>query len=105
MNTTEIFVRHCTDRHNQPLLVLAGLPWGLRGEGAELYPAMARAYARALLQAADDCERSHADSETSGRVRIGRSNAHKTYLLESVQVQAVPKGGVATPTRSMLPLA
>jgi len=50
---THLNVRHGLDRFWQPLLTVENLP----GEGAELYPAQARAYARALLQAADDCEK------------------------------------------------
>jgi len=54
MNIQKLTVCHCTDRHGNPLLVLERLPANLCGEGAELYPSTARAFAQALLKAADD---------------------------------------------------
>jgi len=49
---TYLEVVHGVDRYGKPLLTVENLP----GEGAEMYPHQARAYANALLQAADDCE-------------------------------------------------
>jgi len=56
MSTAQIIVRHCMANTGHPFLVLEDLPLDLCGEGAEVSPEMARAYAHALLQAADDCE-------------------------------------------------
>jgi len=76
MTSAQIIARHCTDRRGQPLLVLERLPLNLSGEGAELSPSMARAYAYALLQAAADCEHTALWAAKSGKY-----TTHKAYGL------------------------
>jgi len=73
---TYLEVVHGVDRNGKPLLTVKNLP----GEGAELYPAHARAYAHALLQAADDCEKPW--PLTLKRRNIQR-NEHQRYALSS----------------------
>jgi len=48
--TVRIVVRHCTDLHGQPLMTIERMPLG---DYSDVYPEMARAYARALLQNGD----------------------------------------------------
>jgi len=56
MTTKKIIVRHRFSNTGYPYFILDSLPEKLCGEDVELFPHEARAYAHALLQAADDCE-------------------------------------------------
>jgi len=56
MNTDHMLVQLHTDLKGQAYFRVINLPLGLQREGVGMTPEDARAYARALLLAADDCE-------------------------------------------------
>ncbi len=49
---SELRVKHTRTSNSKPLVTIHNLP----GEGADLLPAEMRALARALIEAADECE-------------------------------------------------
>jgi len=103
MTTEQIAVCHCTDRHGQPLLALECLPLFLCGEGAELHPATARAYAQALLQAADDCESTelgHTDPRVSGvrkvyEFQVARHEMHPEQIKAGLRMKGITPTALA----------
>lgn len=60
--TLSLEIRHTECRFGKPLTIVSGLP----GDGAELRPAALRAYARMLLEAADDAERIEKNGDAGG---------------------------------------
>jgi len=69
MNTEHMLVQFRTDLNGQSYFRVVDLPFYLRGEGADMTPADARAYARALSLAADECEASR-HSTFPDRLRV-----------------------------------
>ena len=58
----ELEAHHTTCRFKKPLVIVSGLP----GDGAEIRPAALRAFARMLLEAADDAERIAKNGDEGG---------------------------------------
>jgi len=71
MNVDHMLVQLRTDLNGQAYFRVVDLPLYLQGEGADMTPEDARAYARALLLAADECE-AFPHSVNCDRLRIYR---------------------------------